>query len=435
VRSDGTVKVLDFGLAKAMEPAGASSANNAMNSPTLSMHATQAGIILGTAAYMSPEQASGKVVDRRTDLWAFGVVVLEMLTGRQAFGGETTSHVLASVLKDEPDWSLLPTDTPTPVRRLLRRCLEKDRKCRLADAGDARLEVEEALTAPSAVDRVAARPSVAPRSLWSRAVPWTLAAALIVIVALVGTLWSGLERARPAPVYTSLEAPTDHVLGDDDVFVSLPTRTPMVFTPDGRSLVIQAARAGKPQLFLRSLDRADAGPIAGADDARGPFVPPDGKWLGFWSADEIRKVPVEGGAATTICALKAPLGPSGAAWGGNGVIVFGDEASGRIMRVPAGGGTPTPVTVPPPSGHRHSAPFFFPDATRILFSDVSLQDARDSRLMMQSLEGGDARLIVSAAADGRLLPSGPLLFMRLGTLMAVPFDTARAEVTGTLWWR
>jgi serine/threonine protein kinase len=287
VRPDGTVKVLDFGLAKAMDPAGASRAN-AMNSPTLSMHATQAGIILGTAAYMSPEQAAGKAVDKRTDLWAFGVVVLEMLTGRQAFGGETTSHVLASVLKDEPDWSTLPTDTPTPIRRLLRRCLDKDRKRRLADAGDARLEIDEALATPSPVDGVAAHLSVAPRSQWSRAVPWALAAALIVAVALGGTLWSGLDRARPTPVYASLDAPADHVLGEDDVFVSLPTRTPMVFTPDGRSLVIQAARAGKPQLFLRSLNRPDARPIAGTDDARGPFVSPDGKWLGFWSADEIR---------------------------------------------------------------------------------------------------------------------------------------------------
>jgi serine/threonine protein kinase len=148
VRADGTVKVLDFGLAKAMEAPPAASLN-AMNSPTLSMHATQAGIILGTAAYMSPEQAAGKAADKRSDLWAFGVVVMEMLTGRPVFTGETMSHVLASVLKSEPDWTTLPASTPAPIRRLLRRCLDKDRKRRLADAADARLEVDEALRAPT----------------------------------------------------------------------------------------------------------------------------------------------------------------------------------------------------------------------------------------------------------------------------------------------
>ena len=148
VRSDGTVKVLDFGLAKAMDPAGASNAN-AMNSPTLSMHATQAGLILGTAAYMSPEQAAGKAVDKRSDLWAFGVVLLEMLTGRQVFGGETVSHVLAAVLKDDPDWTSLPANTPAPIRKLLRRCLEKDRKKRLDSAAAARLEIDDAIAAPA----------------------------------------------------------------------------------------------------------------------------------------------------------------------------------------------------------------------------------------------------------------------------------------------
>ncbi len=430
VRPDGTVKVLDFGLAKALDPAGASSAN-AMNSPTLSMHATQAGIILGTAAYMSPEQATGKAVDKRSDLWAFGVVLLEMLTGRQTFGGETTSHVLAAVLKDEPDWTTLPGTTPLPIRRLLRRCLEKDRKRRLADASDAKLDIDESMTSPA--DGVAAKPDAQilnPVPAWQRALPWALVAALTVALAIGGALWRGGSREQPTPVYASLDAPADHVLGEDDAIVSLPTRTPMVFTPDGRSLIIQAARAGKPQLFLRSLDRPDARPIAGTDDARVPFVSPDGKWVGFWTANEIRKVPIEGGAATTVCILKATLGPYGAAWSLGDVIVFGDQESGRIMRVPAGGGTPAPVTAQPPVGRRHAAPFFLPDGKRILFSDIATADAKDSRLMVQAVDGGDARVVIVAAGDGRLLPSGPLVFMRLGTLMTVPFDPARAEVKG-----
>ena len=422
VRPDGTVKVLDFGLAKAIDVTGSSSAN-AMNSPTLSMHATQAGIILGTAAYMSPEQAAGKAVDRRSDLWAFGVVVLEMVTGRPAFTGETVSHVLASVLKTDPDWTALPENTPVPLRRLLRRCLEKDRKRRLDSAADARLEIEEALAAPADVAPAAA--VTAPRSRWTRALPWAIAAAALAIAAIV--LSRELGGERPTPVYSSLDAPAEYVLGDDSVNVSLPTRTPMVFTPDGHALIIQAARAGKPQLVLRALDRPDARPIAGTDGARVPFVSPDGKWIGFWTANELRKVPLDGGAATTVCALSAALGPFGAAWGRGDVIIFGDDPGRRIMRVAAGGGTPAAVTSPP-IGRRHTTPFFLPDGKRLLYSDVSLSDTTDSRVMVQSLDGGDARLVVASAADGRLLPSGQLAFMRLGTLMIAPFDVARATI-------
>ena len=187
VRPDGTVKVLDFGLAKAMEPASAMSAN-AMNSPTLSMHATQAGIILGTAAYMSPEQAAGKPVDKRSDLWAFGVVLMEMLTGRPVFTGETVSHVLAAVLRAEPDWSALPANTPAPIRRLLRRCLEKDRKRRLDSAADARLEIEEALMSPADGAAGVANPEPRipnPVRGWRRALPVAVTAAALAAAAVL----------------------------------------------------------------------------------------------------------------------------------------------------------------------------------------------------------------------------------------------------------
>ena len=424
VRQDGTVKVLDFGLAKAMDPAGASSAN-AMNSPTLSMHATQAGIILGTAAYMSPEQAAGKAVDRRSDLWAFGVVLLEMLTGRQVFAGETVTHVLASVLKDAPDWTGLPAQTPAPIRQLLRRCLEKDRKRRLDSAADARLEIEDALSAPAAAGQV-----IVARPARTAVLPWSLVT--LLAIAIGGAWWSGVGRNSLPNVYASIDGPADHVLGEDDPGASLPTRTPMVFTPDGRALIIQAAHAGRPQLFLRALDRAEPKPIAGTDDARVPFVSPDGHWLGFWAGGTLQKVPIEGGTPTAICPLKAILGPFGASWGSGDVIVYGDEASGRIMRVSAAGGTPAPVTALPQLGRRHVAPLLFPDGKRILFSDVSSigEDAGGSRLMVQSLDGNDARQVIASASDGRLLPSGHLLFMRLGALMSVPFDAARGEPRG-----
>jgi serine/threonine protein kinase len=209
VRADGSVKVLDFGLAKAMDPAGASTANATM-SPTMSMHATQAGIILGTAAYMSPEQAAGKAADKRSDLWAFGVVLLEMLTGRRAFDGETVSHVLASVLKDEPSWAALPTDTPASLRRLLRRCLEKEPKRRLDSAGAARLEIDEALTTPSIDANVISGVNVDARtSAWRRALPWAVALGLgagLALVLAVWEPWGEVTSAAPLSLRTVLGA-------------------------------------------------------------------------------------------------------------------------------------------------------------------------------------------------------------------------------------
>ena len=312
---------------------------------------------------------------------------------------------------------------------MLRRCLEKERKRRIDSAADARLEIDDALGGSSADAELVNR--VVPRSRWRNVLPWAIAtAALAIAGALAATR---PDRVQPAPVHAFLDVPAGYVLGDDDPFSKNPTRTPMVFMPDGRTLVILATHDGKSQLFLRSLDRPDLQPIAGTDAARGPFASPDGKWIGFWSQNELKKVPIDGGAVTTICPLAAaPLGPFGAAWGPGGVIVFGDVASGRIMRVQANGGTPVAVTAQPPvsSRRRHVAPVFLPDGRRIIFADASTQDASDSRLMVQALDGGDARLVVSSATDPRLLPSGDLAFMRLATLMTMPFDAGRAEASG-----
>jgi serine/threonine protein kinase/Tol biopolymer transport system component len=426
VRADGTVKVLDFGLAKAIEPASGSSMT-AANSPTLSIHATQAGIILGTAAYMSPEQARGKFVDKRTDIWAFGAVLFEMLTGARAFPGDDATDTIVAVISKDPDWNALPSTTSPSIRKLLRRCLEKDPKRRLDSAAAIRLEIDEALNNPAA-EVPAPRHSLT--SWWLRLLPWAVAAAAMIVA---GTLWWRGQDSQPlTPIYVSLEAPPDTVLGEDDFLASLPTRTPMVFTPDGKSLIIQAARSGNPQLYIRSLDRPDARLIAGTDDARGPFVSPDGRWVGFWTANELKKVPLEGGLATTITALPAALGPFGASWGPNDVIVFGDQASGGLMRISANGGTPAPITTVPSylSFRQHVSPAFLPDGERVLFSEVALDDATQSRIMIQRLSGGDAKEVVASASDGRLLPSGHLVFMRLGTLMSVAFSVERGEVTG-----
>jgi hypothetical protein len=292
----------------------------------------------------------------------------------------------------------------------------------------------------SASNPVAAAPATAPR--WSRILPWAVSALAVAI-----SIWSPWTRAssEPAPVvYAAIDAPDGFVLGEDDSVAGLPSRTPVVFTPDGRGLIVLATRPVEPgakipqggprsRLFFRSLDRPDMGLIAGTEGARMPFVSPDGKWIGFWASNELRKVPIDGGAPTTICPLvTAFLGPFGAAWGPDDTIVFGDVPSGRIMRVSANGGTPIAVTTPPSVAgrRRHIAPVFLPDGKRILFTDTSTQDAADARIMQQPLEGGAATLVIDKAADGRLLASGQLAFIRLATLMTVPFDSGRAMVQG-----
>lgn len=418
-------KLLDFGLAKAAAPVVAASGLSLM--PTTPHGVTAQGTILGTFQYMAPEQIEGFDADARTDIFAFGALLFEMLTGRKAFDGKTRASLLGAILKDEPPRvSAVQPIAPQALDRIVATCLAKDPDDRWQSARDLVRELKWVADGAATREGVGVTRAAPP---WARVLAWTGAAAAIAFA--ITFAWRGTDRQRPAPVYASLDAPADSVLGEDDAVGLTPTRTPMVFTPDGRSLIIQAARAGKPQLYLRSLDRPDARPIAGTENARVPFVSPDGKWIAFWTANEIRKVPIEGGTATTVCAAGAtPLGPFGAAWGAGDVIVFGDDVSGRIMRVSANGGTPVPVTAPPPIGRRHAGPFLLPDGKRLLFSDVSTWDARESRLMVQALDGTGVRPLITSAVDGRLVPSGQLVFMRLGTLMAVPFDTARAEATG-----
>jgi len=427
LRHDGTVKVLDFGLAKVANREGQASPL-APISPVSSAHATAAGIIVGTASYLSPEQAAGKAADKRSDLWAFGVVLLEMLAGEAVFAGDTVADVLRAVVTSEPDWSALPSDTPPSIRRLLGRCLEKDRRRRLADASDARLEIDEALERPTRAPSASISRARAISQRWRLSAAWVLAAATFIIGAVLA--WRGVDRAEHTPLYTSLDLPPGFVLGEDGALISLPSRTPIVFSPDGGALVVQASRAGTPQLFLRTLDRPDLRPINGTAAAHVPFVSPDGKWVGFWTPYELRKVPISGGPITTICPLRSYEGPNGVAWGPNDVIVFADDDSGRLMRVPAGGGKPEPLTAKPPTARHPVTPFFLPDGKRLLYADVATNNAADARLMVLSLDGGDPKLVVEGATDGRVLPSGQLAFMRQGTLMVAPFNVSTAQLTG-----
>ncbi len=421
VRPDGTVKVLDFGLAKAMDPTASSIASATM-SPTLSMHATQAGIILGTAAYMSPEQAAGKPVDKRSDLWAFGVVLLEMLTGRPVFGGETISHVLASVLKDEPDWAALPANTPAPIRRLLRRCLEKDRRRRLESAADARLDIDEALAAPSveaSAGSVAAQPAA-----WRRALPWALASALGLAVVLQ---WAPWREAPATPPSVRFQIPTPGTSAAEMFTLSA----------DGRYLAFIASTGGPNALWLRDMEVLESHALAGTDGARYPFWSPDGRYLGFFAEGKLKKIAVAGGPPQTLC--DATEGRGGT-WNRDGVIVFSSGPTSPLFRVSAAGGVPAPVTtlVAGGSAGGHRFPVFLPDGVHLLYS-VGSDQPDSAGLYLGALEGGtpvrllpdvtNALYAPPAARGGR----GYLVFRREETLMAQPFDAKTLKSTGEMF--
>ena len=280
LRPDGTVKVLDFGLAKALDPTTARSGVSAMVSPTLSIHATQAGVILGTAAYMSPEQARGRVVDRRADIWAFGAVLYEMLTGRRAFDGETVSDSLAYVITKEPNWAALPASVPSGLRRLMARCLTKDPRMRLRDIGEARVAIDELGRIPAHEESPATIP---PRSLpaWRRAVPW--------VVALVGSLaaaaaWLPSPAPAPAPVRRfSVQLPRGQSLQTGRSF-------DLVLSPDGGTIVASGL-PGTGSLIRRRLDSLEFETIPGTEGGSAPFFSPDGAWMAFFANGELKRVP------------------------------------------------------------------------------------------------------------------------------------------------
>ncbi len=297
VTPDGVVKVLDFGLAKALEPEQTEA--EAANSPTMTAAATKMGVLMGTAAYMSPEQARGGTVDRRADIWAFGVVLLEMITGTTAFAGNTVSDTLALVLTKEPDWASLPSGTPTALRRLLRRCLEKESKQRLSSIGDARLDIDDAKTGPD--DETTAAASVAQLAVWQRPVPLMLAAALLVAVTGLA-VWS---LTRPAPMPLARVTRTSILVPETQMRTGGERRS-VAISPTGTHVVYVA----NEQLYLRALDALDAQPVRGTADSRpqGPFFSPDGQWVGFFSRRDntLKKVAVSGGAAVTLTEVNDP---------------------------------------------------------------------------------------------------------------------------------
>jgi serine/threonine protein kinase/Tol biopolymer transport system component len=426
VRADGVVKVLDFGLAKSLDPSAGHA--DAMSSPTLSLHATQAGVILGTAAYMAPEQARGANVDKRADIWAFGVILFEMLTGSRLFSGQTISDTLAAVLKTEPDWSALPAMMPRDLRRLLRLCLEKDVRRRLQAIGDARVQIEALLSgtadpADSASAAIAVPPSMGRRLLSSTV---TTALGVVLGAGLMLLLWRSTRGVTPPP---SLRLSTE--LGGP---VSLGTPVfgaSAILSPDGTMLAFVArAGADRSQLYVRLLTQLRATPLSGTDDADSPFFSPDGQWIAFFAAGKLKKISVTGGGAVTLCDV--PNGRGGA-WREDGTIVFtpsGREGAG-LMRVPSTGGNPEPQTSPTVSEVSHRWPQWLPGGKVILFTGGGSASGYDSAsLLVQTVSTGAVKVVYNGGYYGRYLPSGHLIFIRDGTLFAAAFDLNRLEVIG-----
>jgi serine/threonine protein kinase len=422
VRSDGTVKVLDFGLAKAMEPTGAMSPN-VSQSPTITTPAmTQAGMILGTAAYMSPEQARGKTVDKRADIWAFGAVLFEMLTGTRAFPGEDLTDTLAAVVKLEPKWDAVGADIPSRVRQVLRMCLQKDPRQRAQAIGDVRLALEGAFetTVPGTTTPA---PAIQPRSLWRRALPVVVTA--VVASAMIGAAAWTLKPTPPLSV--SRFALT---LGEGQQFTVINSQT-LALSPDGTRFVYVA----NSQLYLRPMSDLVARPIPGTQQAgnTSPFAPvfsPDGQSIAFFSQADggVKKISVTGGAAVPICPIDEQR-VLGMTWDASG-IVFG-QAKG-IMRVSANGGQPE-VLVSAKDGEVMYGPQVLPGGEWLLFAvaTAATPEAWDkAQIVVQSLKSSERKTLVSGGSDARYLPTGHLVYALGGVLFAVPFDLGRLAVTG-----
>jgi len=427
---DGGVKILDFGLAKAFdaEATTAGGSGSTSLSPTLSRHVSAAGIILGTAAYMSPEQARGKPVDKRADIWSFGVVLFEMLTGRNLFGGETVTDVLAAVVRQEIVWDALPTSTPEALRLLLRRCLERDVAQRLRDIGEARIAIGDAASPDAALRLVGSRGPEAPRPKRS-ALPWAVAGALAA--ALLVVAWSPWRQAQTAPMPLRLSVE----LGAN---VTLPVRTrpgvgpgtAAVLSPDGRVLVFVGEDvAGVRRLHVRRLEQSVAVPLAGTEGASHPFLSPDSRWIGFFANNKLKKVAIEGGPAVTLCDAYDNRGGS---WGQDEAILFAVVGAASLRRIPAGGGAVTelPTTGDPAVAGDARWPQILPGGRAVLFTSGVAGNYDAASLAVQQLPSGPRKVVHKGGYFGRYVRSGHLLYMRAGTLFATAFDPERLSVLG-----
>ena len=415
VKPDGTVKVLDFGLAKAFQ---AEPGSDPSESPTMTAAATRAGVIMGTAAYMSPEQAKGKPADRRSDIWAFGCVLYEMLTGTRTFGGGNVSEVLAEVIKSEPDWETLPSDTPQPVRRLLRRCLRKPPQERLHHVADVRLELAESAE-PGADTGEHGRTDPSP--FWRRALPVGLGIAMVGMAIALVALWVlSLEPTQDVTRFVVTASPSTPVATTE----GNRSGNTLAITPDGTRVIYRASGGG---LHVRAFDQLESVPLRGAEDAVVPFGSPNGAWVGFLAAGspaELQKVPIEGGPPVTICEVPGSRF-SGASWGPDDLIIFSTRDS--LWRVSATGGEPERIATST-GGVEYRRPEILPDGKSVLFA-LSTGGAADDRIAVLDLMTGEEHVVIPNGASPRYSQTGHVVYSYQGTLRAVGFDLKTLRAT------
>jgi eukaryotic-like serine/threonine-protein kinase len=425
VRPDGTIKVLDFGLARPAPPGGGTSSGSLeiLNSPTMTSPAlTMQGVILGTATYMAPEQAKGKPVDRRADIWAFGCVLYEMLTGRRAFHGDDISDTMVSILRDEPRWQALPDDTPPHVRRLLRQCLEKDVRKRLPHIGIARLELgsgDEPMTA-----------ATVPPSWRARAV-WALTGAAVVALAAV-PLWPRITEPATPTIRFTIEPPAGAA------FPGAVGAPRFAMAPDGSALVYQVTLPnGTSQLLLRRLDTPVSRPLPGSDGGEGalrgqqPFFSPDGRYLGFFDEPlgALMKMDLQNGELQTLARMEGTQ--YGGSWGDDDTLLFATNRTDGVQRVPASGGPSTRVTQADPAQEQHLWPEFLPGGRHFLYFTLSGgAGLSGGAVFIASVDGGTPKRLLETPAAARFAGPDRVLFVRGDSLYAQRLDLDRLELTG-----
>jgi serine/threonine-protein kinase len=430
---DCTVKVLDFGLAKALDTAAGTSAD-ALNSPTLTARATELGTILGTAAYMAPEQARGKAVDRRADVWAFGVVLYEMLTGTRLFKGEGISDTMAAVLRQPIEFAALPAATPATVRTLLRRCLERDPKQRLRDIGEARITLERVVagnasgersnTDGAAADKAAQR-AAAP--LARRMLPWGLFT--VTAIALVIALTRSAPTAPISPA--SAPGPVTRLVSTIGApgLLMIDIGPAAVLSPDGRTIVFRVSKDNNSKLFVRHLDQLDATELAGTENALNPFFSPDGSTLGFFASGGLKTIPISGGAATTV--VDAATG-RGAAWAENGDILFQSSILPKtpLVRVTSSGAHTDRGTTLAAEEVTHRWPQFLPGGKVLYGGNSDVSEWNSGTLRVQTQPGLAGKVVLRGGFHGKYVLTGHLLYVHAGTLYGVRFDLDRIETVG-----
>jgi len=428
---DGQVKVLDLGLAKALVGEASGDPSSLSLSPTLTSRGTLEGALLGTAAYMSPEQAKARTVDRRADVWAFGCVLYEMLTGRKAFDGDGVSEILASVLRDDVDWDALPAETPTSVHHLLRRCLDRDVRMRLRDIGEARVALSPGALAAVGDGHPRAEPVTVPTTGGRRRerIAWAVALAALAVAGFAGVSALRQTHSTVLPeIRTSIRPP------DGQFFEAYGSHAGnLALSPDGTRLTfVSAVGDGRPVLHVRSLGSEVAQPLAGTEGATYPFWSPDGRHLAFFVDGKLKRIDLEGGAPLTICPASEGRG---GAWGPDGDILFTPDTQSPIHRVSASGGEPTPVTKVDSrrmGETTHRYPFFLPDGRRFLFlraAHAAAPEDEVNSLWIGSLDGDDPVELMPSVSNAAFA-MGHLFYLRDQFLIARPFNPDRLEFTG-----